>query len=239
MSKKTKVSSPLLVALVLPLVLSACFHDDDDDNDKQTLSYRISLTNLTNHQPLSPLAVVLHNSGYTSWQTGSAATDGLEMLAEGGATTDFLAEADGDTQVLATGTGSGLIMPGASDMVDITTSSDGANQLQLSLATMLVNTNDAFTGVAGHSLNGLGVGESQQFYAHAYDAGTEANTETAATIPGPAGGGEGYNSARDDVDFVTIHSGVVSADDGLSASALDESYRFNGPVAMITVTRMQ
>jgi len=73
----------------------------------------------------------------------------------------------------------------------------------------------------------------------AYDAGTEANSETAATIPGPAAGGEGYNSTRDDRDTVGGHPGVISADDGLTGSALDASHRFDNPVARITITRLE
>lgn len=230
---KTVKTSLLLMALAPALFLSGCKHD------KEMVSYRITLSNLTNHQPLSPLAVVLHKAGYQSWQTGAAASSGLEKLAEGGDTTDFLAAADANKKVYTSAAGNGLILPGASDSVELEAKVKEDDHLQLSLATMLVNTNDAFAGVAAHALDDLEVGESQRFYVHAYDAGTEGNSETAATIPGPAGGGEGYNSARDDVDFVSIHAGVVTADDGLSTSALDESYRFNGPVAMVTVTRME
>jgi hypothetical protein len=236
----TKIPSLLAAGLALPLLLSACNHDDDNGmGDKQALSYRITLTNVSNNQPLSPVAAVLHTAGYSGWQTGSAATEELEMLAEGGDTTAFVAAAEADSHVLETATGSGLIMPGAAEAVDLMAMVSDEDDIQLSLASMLVNTNDAFTGTTAHALGDLAVGESQRFYVHNYDAGTEANSETAATIPGPAGGGEGFNSARDDVDFVSIHGGVVSAHDGLATSALDESHRFNGPVAMVMVTRMQ
>ena len=57
-----------------------------------------------------------------------------------------------------------------------------------------------------------------------WDSGTEANSETAATIPGPAGGGEGFNATRDDSDTVSFHSGVISQDDGLTSR---QDRRFN------------
>lgn len=85
-----------------------------------------------------------------------------------------------------------------------------------------------------------------------WDAGTEANTETAATMPGPAasaagGGGEaaGYDVVRDDLaDAVRLHQGVVTsanADDpsreGLSTSVLTEAHRFDFPTSRVVITR--
>ena len=104
---------------------------------------------------------------------------------------------------------------------------------------MLVNTNDAFTGVNAGPIGDLEVGESKTFLSQPWDAGTEGNIETAATIPGPAGGGEGYNMARDDQDFIAVHLWVVTEDDGLVTSVLDESHRFLGPVARFVLTRTQ
>jgi hypothetical protein len=234
MVRITKRGAGLAAALLAPLVLNACKFNDDD-HSVQEMSYRISVTNLSNNQPLSPLAVVLHKAGYHAWTAGMSASDGLEQLAEGGDTSGLISEAMADSRVLKTATGSGLIMPGASDSVDVTTSESG--DLQLSLAAMLVNTNDGFTGVSDADLAELQAGDSLRLNGMAWDAGTEANSETAATIPGPAGGGEGYNMARDDVDFVSVHAGVVTKDDGLATSALDESYRFIGPVSVISITR--
>jgi len=85
----------------------------------------------------------------------------------------------------------------------------------------------------------LAVGESLMVATRAYDAGTEANSETSATVPGPAGGGTGFNVVRDDVDRVSLHSGVVSNQDGLPTSALSDLQRFDNPTARIVVTRTQ
>jgi hypothetical protein len=73
----------------------------------------------------------------------------------------------------------------------------------------------------------------------AYDAGTEANTEAKGSMPGPADGGEGFNAARDDVNFVHIHPGVISQYDGLADSVLMPSHRFDNPVLAVTITRTE
>ena len=77
-----------------------------------------------------------------------------------------------------------------------------------------------------------------RFDSIAYDAGTEADTELAAEIPGPVGGGEGFNAARDDQgDRVSMHSGVISQDDGLVTSDLTGQHRFDNPVVRVLIER--
>lgn len=225
-------------ALFLSVFISLAGCDNDGAaQPAREGTYSVTVTNLTANQPLSPLGVVIHLAGYTGWEIGSSASSGLEILAEGGDAADFLAEASGNADVLSTGSGSGIIGPGASDTVLLTTRQ--SPNLRLTCATMLVNTNDAFTGIDGLSIGDLALGESKTIYSHPYDAGTEENSETASTVPGPAGGGEGFNAQRQDHDFVSAHSGVVTRDDGLATSALDESHRFLTPVAKIVVTRTQ
>jgi hypothetical protein len=219
------------------LTLSACFHDDDDDMATQAI-YEITVHNLTNNQFLTPLGVVIHESGYQAWQLGSAVSSGLEILAESGDPAGLLSEADANTAVaMSDSSSSGPFGPGSSETLSITV--DHSSTLQLTVASMLANTNDAFTGVTNWKIGGLAVGDRNSTMTHVFDAGTEANTETMATVPGPAAGGEGFNATRDDLDRLTIHSGVVTADDGLTSSALDESHRWLGQAAKVVVTRMQ
>jgi hypothetical protein len=200
--------------------------------------YDITVYNLTNGQPFTPLGVVIHEPGYQAWQLGSAVSSGLETLAESGDPSAFITEADANTDVVATTNSSnGPFGPGSSETVSITV--DHSSTLQLSVASMLANTNDAFTGVTNWTIGGLAVGDSSSTMTHVFDAGTEANTETMDTIPGPAGGGEGFNAARETLNKLTIHSGVVTTDDGLTTSALDESHRWLGQAAKVVVTRMQ
>jgi len=229
----------LALALAAIVAVTGCSKDDDDDDSMDTMAiYEIAVTNATNGQPLTPLAVVAHTAGYEPWSLGSAASSGLEMLAEGGDVTQFIADAGADASVIATSSStSGPFGPGATETVMI--EAEPNSNLQLSVAAMLANTNDAFTGVANVAVGNLMVGDTMAMLSHVYDAGTEANNESVATMPGPAAGGEGFNAARDDTDFVSIHGGVVTADDGLASSALDESHRWLGPAAKITITRTQ
>lgn len=242
---RTGKSLRLLLLVASSMVLQAC--DNDDTAPVQPpppppppamAEYAVTVTNLTNAQPLSPVAVIGHSSGFRVFDVGSPASPGLEELAEGGANATLIAEADGDAAVIVTGSGAAPIGPGGSETVMISVLDSDRFGLLLSVTSMLVNTNDAFTGLNGTAVQALAVGDVMTVNAIAYDAGTEADTEMAIHIPGPAGGGEGFNAARDDqADRVAMHAGVVSQDDGLASSDLSEQNRFDNPVARISIER--
>ncbi len=201
-------------------------------------SFDVTVSNLTNAQPLSPAAVIAHQDGYTFFSVGMPATAGFEEMAEGGDNTALLAEADADAMVTVTGSGAAPIGPAGSETVTIGMLESELPGLRISVGTMLVNTNDAFTGLNAMPVESMAVGDVISVFGVAYDAGTEADTETAATIPGPAGGGEGFNAVRDDqADQVSTHAGVVSQDDGFATSDLSEQHRFDNPVVQIRVER--
>jgi len=227
----------VLVVLMMALTQASCSSDDNEAPRASKAAYRLEIVNLTASQPFSPPAVVIHTPGYQAWSIGSDASEGVEHLAEAGDASHFLSTAMADPDVISTGQVSDLVLPGAKG--SITMESDWDVDLRISYAAMLVNTNDAFAGQMDVNIGDLSVGDSFRTSAVAYDAGTEANTETAATIPGPAGGGEGYSATADDHGFISVHSGLVTADDGLSGSILNESHRWLNPVAHLTVTRIQ
>jgi len=230
---------------VVAAVVAACDNNDPPVTPPSApppiamSDFTISITNLTNARPLSPVALVAHDSIYSYFRVGEPATAELELLAESGDNTDLIAAATADSNVITTRQGAGVIPPGGTESFDLSIAANQVTGARISLATMLVNTNDAFTGLNGLPIASLSAGEVLGFTAIAYDAGTEDDTEAAATIPGPAGGGEGFNVARDDrADFVTMHSGAVTADDGLASSALTSQHRFLNPVARIEVMRI-
>lgn len=202
-------------------------------------SFEVTVTNLSNGQPLSPVAVIAHQSGYSVFTVGVAATAGLEMLAEGGDNSALIAEADADSEVMATATGAAPIGPAGSEAMSIEVLESELPGLNISVSTMLVNTNDAITGLNGALVAAMQPGEIMTWRTIAYDSGTEANTEQALHIPGPAGGGEGFNAARDDLaDQVAMHSGIVSQDDGAAGSDLTGQHRFDNPVAQVRIERV-
>lgn len=234
----------LLAIAGLVATLTACGSDSDDlptppappapppPPPPVDVSYDVTVTNLTNAQPLSPVAVVLHDEG-NLWTIGEPASAALEQMAEGGDTAELRAL----SVVLAEASGAAPIGPSGSETISITIQDN--EMANISITTMLVNTNDAFTGLNAWSLADLAVGDSWTTVARAYDAGTEANTEAAGTMPGPADGGEGFNAARDDADFVALHPGVVTGDDGLGSSVLTVQHKFDNPVVRITITRTE
>ncbi|KPM79677.1 spondin domain-containing protein [Pseudoalteromonas lipolytica] len=231
--------SKSLIILALSASLAAC--GDSDNNEVEVtdpvtpaMSYEftVQVTNLTNAQPLSPIAAIAHTEGML-WQIGEPASAALELMAEGGDNSELLAA---DFNMNSSSAESPLL-PG--EQVTLMLSTEQLDELKISLATMLVNTNDAFTGLNAIDVSSLAVNESLSRTSFAYDAGTEANSEAAGTIPGPADSGEGYNEMRDDIDRVAMHPGVVSQNDGLTNSVLTSQHKFDNPVARFTITRTQ
>jgi hypothetical protein len=243
MFKQFKMSKLHTAALItLALGLSACGDDEVIREvevivevpapvpDPVDVSYQITVTNLTNSQPLSPVAVVLHPSGKL-WSVGAVPSVELEMMAEGGDNSGLLALG------MAAASGAGAIGPGDNETISVTVR-DVINA-KLTVATMLVNTNDAFSGLNAWDLSQLAVGDSWTTTAGVYDAGSEVNSEAAGTMPGPADGGEGFNAMRSDTGYVAMHPGIVSVDDGLSSSVLSVEHRFDNPAIRIMVTRTE
>lgn len=220
------------VVVLAGSVLASCGSSSDSDSSR---NYEVTISNFSHNQPLSPIAIVAHDDQYSAWSVGEAASVALERLAEGGDNSVFIGdELDGKEAIGVSGTGP--VAPGGRQTIEVSIKSDDQNYL--TIASMFVNTNDAFVGVGGVDVSSLAEGESMTLTAPIYDAGTEKNTEAAGTIPGPADGGAGFDAARDDIaDRVSRHAGVVSANDGLSTSVLDQSHRFDNPGMKITITR--
>lgn len=238
----------LASVLAASVLLSGCFGDDDDNNssnnagndagDKMTYAYEVTVLNATAGQPFSPLALIAHNDQYRAFRVGEAASTDLEYLAEAGSNQQILDAVASNDQVHTSQSGDGVVGPGASQTLTLELDEDDSSSAYLTVLTMMVNTNDAVVAARGIKLSDLAVNGYHRVNAIAYDAGTEANLETSATIPGPAGGGEGFNAARDDhMDQVTVHPGAITSDDGLGNSALTQLHRWDNPAAVITVKR--
>lgn len=203
-------------------------------------TFQVTVTNLTNAQPLSPSAVIVHQTGFRVFELGAPASVPLEVMAEGGDNSQLIDLAENDVSVYLTASGQGPIPPGQSEVISFDLEERDIPDAYFSVSTMLVNTNDAFSGVNTIDMEGLEIGDSITQRGVAYDAGTEADDEAAIYIPGPAGGGEGFNAERDDqLDAVTMHAGVVTMHDGLVTSALTGQHKFDNPVVQVRIERIQ
>ena len=221
------------LALSAMLLITACNEevskDTTDDNKitntkkvkdtKTYYTYEVIVKNISVAQPLSPILV----SSKELFKVGTSASVALEHLAEGGDNTKLLDE--------KSVSGLGLIKPSKSERVLFKTDIQ-----KLSLSSMLVNTNDGFTGFSEMDMSTLGINETKTLYLNVYDAGTEQNSETSSSVAGL--GGEGFNELRESSNIVTLHSGVISKDDGLESSGLNQSHKFNNPVARVKITRI-
>ncbi len=228
-----------LGVIAIPLMLSAC-GGDNSETTIETAEYRITVLNISHNQPLSPPAIIMHDSDYSAWSIGDAASAGLERLAESGSPSAFMDEANGE--ISATTASASPIPPGDRAMVDI--SIDQNDELEITIVSMPVNTNDGFSGITGLSIGQLALGDTREMVLPIYDAGTEFNSETSDTVPGPAsaptGGdpGEGYNADRETRNQVTRHPGVVTQADGYADSTLNESHRFDSGVMKVLIERV-
>lgn len=246
-----KLSRPIRGALLSAglVLLAACDTSSDPITNNQPpppppppamATLEITVSNLTNAQPLSPVAVVAHQETFSIFTVGTPASLELEQLAESGSNADLIAAAEANTATTVTASGTGVIPPGMSETISITMLESELADLRLSTMTMLVNTNDAISGLNRVDISAMAAGDVISSRTVAYDAGTEFNTETATTIPGPAGGGEGFNAVRDDhLVAVAMHNGVVSGPGGLSSSDLSEEHRFDNPVVGFRIERVQ
>ena len=223
----------LSLVLCSAALLTACGGDDD------MATFELTVTNITTAQPFSPVTALAADDSLSLFTLAQPASTALEEIAEGGDNSALLAAAAENEAVYSSVSGSGIIMPGMSETLTVMVPVDDLDQAYLSALTMLVNTNDAITAVQQVPLNSIAIGDSYPLMARAYDAGTEANTEAAGTIPGPADGGEGFNATRDDTGSVRVHPGVISVDGGLEGSVLSEVHRFDNPVALFSLTRIE
>ena len=197
-------------------------------NRIKVMHYKVTITNITRGQILSPPVVISHNSNFQLFNLGEPATMELAYLAEDANTeplTDFLKT---QSSVFNFTVGEGVILPGDSATVEIKTKSGFR---LVSAAAMLVTTNDAFMSVRGVYARS---GETTVVNATAYDAGSEDNSEDCAYIPGPPCGNGGVRDTDGAEGYVYIHSGIHGIG-GLDPAEFD----WLNPVATIKIERVK
>jgi hypothetical protein len=195
--------------------------------------YEVSITNLTRGQVFSPPVIALHSAEQPPlWTLGSPASPELAMVAEDAINGPLVSALQGSPWVGAVGTATvmnGPIPPGQT--ASIVLEANPGRFDRISLAGMLVTTNDAFYGLNGEVLprNGAAV-----FTAVAYDAGSEANTEQCAHIPGPPCGNAMVRVPNGAEGYVHVHSGIFGI-----ADLVPSQHDWRNPVAKVEVRRVR
>jgi hypothetical protein len=205
----------MALCLLLASTAPATAQEDIDDGARAR-TYRITLINLTDSQPLSPPLLATHAHGVDVFTVGKPASDGVRLIAEDGNNAPLAAALSGRRGVHAVVAVTDPLhrLGGLGSAVMRATIEAEGSANRLSIATMLICTNDGFTGLNSVRLP-LGFLPSVHL-AQAYDAGTEANEQTAATIVDPCGAigpvaipGDGLNQRPATSGVIAMHPGIV------------------------------
>jgi hypothetical protein len=211
-------------------------------------TFEVTFTDLTTGQPLTPAVAATHRGRNELFRVGDRASSELKEIAENGNNAPMLTRlgSDGDVSDFIEAPGGPLVpagTPGDAMFDQSTTFTLTADRgaRRLSLAAMLICTNDGFTGVNSLTLPRK-VGDSVTVETMAYDAGTEANTEDFADMVPPCQGligvtGEPGTGQSDPAlaqnDVIRHHPGVTGRRDLVPSV---HGWDVNAPVARITVT---
>jgi hypothetical protein len=233
---RTKRTKGILIASTVLLVVLASASQALAQEEART--YQVTVTNLTYDQIFSPPYAVAHSPEISVFTPGEPALDELAVLAEDGdsAPLDAFLMTLGDV-VYGSASASGPVPPGASVTFEIeTTGPRGV----ISVLGMLVQTNDSFffgelpeipvLRIRGFS--GLAGAGSQTV--PAWDAGSEANTESCEHIPGPPCGSAGVRVTNGAEGFVHISRGLHGVGDLAAAE-----YDWRNPVAVVAIERVR
>jgi hypothetical protein len=156
----------------------------------------ISITNNQSEDGLylTPLFLALHDGGFDAFDAGSAASAGVEALAEGGDASGVIATAQGagaQTGVITSPGGFGplpIIDPGETASIRINV--DPSTGRYLSFLSMIIPSNDGFIGndnpeayaIFDDTGTWAGLGPIEVTLADIWDAGTEVNDNLGAAF---------------------------------------------------------
>lgn len=181
-------------------------------------TYEVTVTNLTAKQVMSPPFLATHPASAHVWQMGQRASDGMRVVAEDGMNGPLAEMLKGLATDLSLATEP--LMPGKSITLFVKARSGDV----LSAASMLIQTNDGFTGLDNMSLSGA----TSDRDAVAYDAGTEENTEKATDVPGPPFMGI-MRAPTNPPQPITMHPGIMAKAD------IGADFNWSGPVARFSI----
>jgi hypothetical protein len=211
-------------------------------------TFKVKIRNLTSGQPLTPPVVATHRGRNQIFKVGTLASFGVKEIAENGNNAPLLAslQANRDVAEVLEAPGGPLVpagTPGSAQFDDRTrfTIHGRPGARRLSFASMLICTNDGFTGVNSVKLPRK-VGDKVTVKTAGYDAHTERNTEDFADIVPPCQGLIGVSSGEPGTgqsDPALLEGGVIAHHDGIlgGSDLLPDVHGWDTsrPVARITV----
>jgi hypothetical protein len=188
------MNSKYIAVAALSLTLTLMVPSEARSDGGKT--YKVTITNLTAGQPLTPPILVTHKRKTGIFEVGMVASEGIRQLAENGNGAPLMQALSEDTKVHEVVAGAAPLVPandpgasgfGSSETYTITSN---GNAKYLSFASMLICSNDGFTGLDGVRLPN----NKKTVYTAAYDARSEVNTEDFADIVPPCQGLIGVSS---------------------------------------------
>ncbi|MEJ7810746.1 MAG: spondin domain-containing protein [Gemmatimonadaceae bacterium] len=203
-------------------------------------AYQVTIQNLTTGQPFSPGVIVTHTKQAVVWRLGAKASEGIRLIAEDGDPAVAVAELTATPGVHAVVNTTDPIhrIGGPGPTSRTFTIEAGESVHRLSVAVMLICTNDGFTGLDDLELpEGF---EPKSRDVAGYDAGTEQNNQLTRHIVDPCGAigplplpADG-NLRRATADVIALHPGIVQRED-----LRPTLHGWTNPVARITVQRIR
>lgn len=201
-------------------------------------TYLVEFTNTTDAQYLTPPNFAAHGNDVNVWRRGQPASAGVQAVAENGGVPILAAELQaalddtglGDS-VVGTPGAAGPIAPAETVSFEVTT-----DEQYFSVVSMIICTNDGFAGIDSRGLPGT-EGRTRNYPLHAYDAGTEINTELRADLVGAPFCGEGEGSGASNPDLaedgrITRHRTIRGVGD------LNPALDWQGPVGELSITKL-
>lgn len=194
----------------------------------------VRITNLTRGQVFSPPVVWSHNRGFGNFFAfGGEASEEVRIVAEDGDPGPLADSLEPLPTVRDVQIADGPVGPGETVTLSLEVSRRGHF---VSLASMLVNTNDTFFALRNERVPR----KRTEFFQPGLDAGTEANTEDCSDIPGPACTDIDPGNARqtDGAEgFIFTQEGIHGPIDGPETSDLFPGEAdWRNPVAYIVLT---
>ena len=197
-----------------PATLDSSDNPEAADKAVYSITYDVPWSSATHPDTLpagahvSPLVITSHRGGNSLFISGTPATEGIEMMAETGATQVLLDEINGNPSVLNSAVGTRIDAP---DSIGLTLEFD-QDHSSLSAVSMLAPSPDWFVGVGDIELFQDGAWlEELTLAMRPYDAGTDSgadftsadsDTDPPGTVGPPAD--DAFIAAAAEGDFATL-----------------------------------